>query len=124
MKDKCFSTKRKMKYKSRSNPKINAIIKEDIYKDNFGLFKFEESKNSNKCYIRNNKSKYNIIKNLEKNDKHKDDFNAKEKIKDCDSKVEKIDKIEDDCDIIECEDDFDCENLIDLIKNVDIHNKK
>ena len=124
MKDKSFSTKRKMKFKSRSNPKINVIINEDIYKNNFGLFKFEESKNSNRCDIRNNKNKYNIIKNLEKNDKHKDDFKAKDKIKDYNSEVEKINTIEDDCDIIECEDDFDCENLIDLIKNVDIHNNK
>ena len=124
LKDKHFSTTRKMKYKSRSNPKINAKIKEDIHKDNLGLFKFEKSKKSNKCDILNNKNKYNIIKNHEKNDKHKDDFNVKEKLKDYNSEVEKINKIEDDCDIIECEDDFDCENLIDLIKNVDIHNNK
>ena len=124
MKDKSSSSRSKIKYKSRSNSQINSIIKDNIYKDDFGLFKFEEAKN-NFFDMPKNKNKNNLIKfkNVNRNNKIAN-FNYKDKIKEYNNGMKKINKIEDECDIIECEDDFECENLIDLIKNVDIHNKR
>ena len=115
--------KNKKKIKSRSNSQIYSIIKEEEFKNDFGIFKFEESKNQiyqiPKC-----RNKKNFINKKENN--LDNIFNYKEKIKGFNSGLKQIqiDKTEDDCDIIECEDDFECENLIDLIKNVDINNNK
>ena len=118
--------KNKIKHKSRSNSQIISIIKEEKYNNDFGIFKFEESKNhipkkiTKKNYIKNNKEikSYNNNNNII--------YNYKDKIKGYNSGLKQIDKIEDDCDIIECGDDeFECDkNILDLMKNVDITNNK
>ena len=119
-----------LKYKTRSNSQILSIIKEDKNNNNdFDFIKFVEEKNENqnknqipkminkKKYIKNKKES-NIINNNNNYNNNSDngdgDNNNKEKI-----------KSEDDCDIIECDDEFDCDNfMFNMIKNVDINNTK
>ena len=117
----------KLKNRSQSISKIHPIIKEEDYKNDYKLFKFEESNNQ----IYNNIQKNNNKKILQKKNENKkfnsffNNFSFKDMIKEINSDIKQIDKKEEECDIIECEDDFECDqNIIDLIKNVDINNKK
>ena len=116
--------KNKIKHKSRSNSQIISIIKEEKYNNDFGIFKFEESKN----HLPKKITKTNYIKNNKETKVYNNNiiYNYKEKIKGYNSGLKRIDKIEDDCDIIECGDDeFECDkNILDLMKNVDIPNNK
>ena len=70
--------KNRKKMKSRSNSQIYSIIKEEEFRDDFGIFKFEESKNQiyqiPKC---RNKKKIIKIKKEEKKDNKNLNINAK-----------------------------------------------
>ena len=113
--------------KLKSNSQIYSIVKEEENKDDFRIFKFEKTKKNQIYQIprsNNRKNFFKMKKEERKENITNNDIDYNEKMKRCVSGLKQIDKNEDDCDIIECEDEFECENILDLIKNVDIPNKK
>ena len=110
--------RKQYKHKSRSNSQNNSVTKEkdeEEYNNDFELFKFEEARKPN----------YQIPKSKKKNSNYINGSNFKEKVRGYSSGLKQINKNEEDCDIIECEDEFECDqNILDLIKNVDVTNNK
>ena len=113
----------KKKNKSQCNSKIYSIIKDEGRKDDCKLFNFEEKKNQINDIQKNKNNKILKMKNEVNKINNINNFSFKGKIKEVSNPEHKqIDRNED-CDIIECEDDCECDkNLCDLIKNVDIAN--
>ena len=110
------SNKQQKNIKTRSNSHNFGVIKQKEKQYDFGLFKFENEKNPSNyipksTYVKKNTNDYG--------------YGIGNKLKRYNKGLKQMNKQDDDCDIIECEDEFECsQNMFDLIKNVDIANGK
>ena len=110
------SNKKKNKIKARSNSQNFGLIKKKDNQYDFELFKFENEKNPSNyipksTYVKKNTNNYG--------------YDISNKVKRYNKGLKQVNKQDDECDIIECEDEFECsQNMFDLIKNVDIANGK
>ena len=106
------SNKKKNKIKARSNSQNFGLIKKKDNQYDFELFKFENEKNPSNyipksTYVKKNTNNYG--------------YDISNKVKRYNKGLKQVNKQDDECDIIECEDEFECsQNMFDLIKNVDI----
>jgi hypothetical protein len=108
--------KKQNKIKTRSNSQNFGLIKQKENRYDFELFKFENEKNSSNyipksTYVKKNINNYG--------------YDINNKVKRYNKGLKQVNKQDEECDIIECEDEFECsQNMFDLIKNVDIANGK
>ena len=108
--------KKQNKIKTRSNSQNFGLIKQKDNRYDFELFKFENEKNSSNyipksTYVKKNTNNYG--------------YDINNKVKRYNKGLKQVNKQDEECDIIECEDEFECsQNMFDLIKNVDIANGK
>lgn len=108
--------KKQNKIKTRSNSQNFGLFKQKHNPYDFELFKFENEKNPSNyipksTYIKKNTNNYG--------------YDISNKVKRYNKGLKQVNKQDDECDIIECEDEFECsQNMFDLIKNVDVANCK
>lgn len=110
------SNKKQNKIKTRSNSQNFGLIKQKGNEFDFELFKFENERNPSNFLP---KSIY-VKKSTNNNG-----YDNSNQVKRYNKGLIQVNKQDDDCDIIECEDEFECsQNMFDLIKNVDNANGK
>ena len=113
--------KKQLRLKQRSNSQVFVPIKKD---SNFILNKEENNKIQNDLDIKKILQLENIVKNNLNNDTFKKNMRGKSNAF---IKKKKLESTEDFCDIIECEDEFECQKSISearKAKNSDILNEK